>query len=324
MQPAGLRVRRRDRPLARADRFREFRGATRLSFASAGAAEALANERTATTLRRLGGAPPTAGRSPRPSARSTTRCGALPRRHPASAAGRRRGKAPPTRRQLDALRLRAATGSLGLQEVVEDYGVIARGLFGIVRDLDSGRPSRATGRAADAYVALVQAVEAAEMERVTQAAALVRGTESVRVRGVIVEAGALDTFREYASRPLVRELDTVLSQPASATVDRVREVMVRDPASVQRRASLERGWPRPGRASAGCAGWSAGPPASWRRRRRRIWMRHARAPAARWPRDGVLILVADLGLLLWRSITRPLEEVSAGARICRPASWRRA
>jgi ABC-type sulfate transport system permease component len=37
-----------------ADRLREFRSATRLSFASAGAAEALANERTVTTLRRLG------------------------------------------------------------------------------------------------------------------------------------------------------------------------------------------------------------------------------------------------------------------------------
>ena len=165
-----------------ADRLREFRSATRLSFASADAAEALANERTAATLGRLGVRSVDAGGSPRPSARSTRRCGAPPRRRaraPVDVAGRLQT----ARRRLDALRRQAAAGSLGLQEIVEEYGVIARGLLGIVRDLDSGRPSRATGRAATAYVALVRAVEGAEMERVTQAAALVRGTEAVRVRG---------------------------------------------------------------------------------------------------------------------------------------------
>ena len=182
----------------------------------------------------------TAG-SPRPSAPSTRRWRApqswrAARTRQVDLAGRLRT----ARRQLDALREQAASGSLGLQETIEDYGVIARGQFGVVRDLDSGRPSRATSRAANAYVALVQAEEGAEMERVTQAAALVRGTESVRVRGVIVEADALDEFRQYAARDLVADLDALLGDPAGSTVDRVRDLMVRNPASVPRRVSLER------------------------------------------------------------------------------------
>jgi PAS domain S-box-containing protein len=300
-----------------ADRLREFRSATRLSFASAGAAEALANERTVTTLRRLG----VRSVDRRQIAAAQRAVDDALRRAARQPPGERvpvdlAGRLEPTRRRLDALRLRAAAGSLGLQEVVEDYGVIARGLFGIVRDLDSGRPSRATGRAADAYVALVQAVEAAEMERVTQAAALVRGTASVRVRGVIVEAGALDTFREYASRHLDRDLATVLSQPTSATVDRVREVMIRDPESVQNRVSLERWLAASGTRIRGL-----------RRLERETTgelaatatadLDAARAGARRAMAASVvvLLLVAGLGLVLRRSITRPLEEVSAGARM---------
>jgi hypothetical protein len=60
------------------------------------------------------------------------------------------------------------------------------------------------------------------------------------VRGVIVEANALDDFRENAAPRLVAELDALLSEPASSTVERVREVMVREPQSVQRRVSMRR------------------------------------------------------------------------------------
>src|SRR5512133_2847525 len=217
-----------------ADRLRDFRSATRVSFASAGAAGEIADERTTVVLGKLG-----VRIVERRRVADVERAVDAALRRAAPSRGELAGvdvaaRLRTVRRRLATLRLQIAGGSLGPNEIVEDYGVIVRGLFGIVRDLDSGRPSRATGRAADAYVALVQAVEAAEMERVTQAAALVRGTGAVRVRGVIVEADALDTFREYASRPLVRTLDTVLSQPTSSTVDRVREVMIRDPASVQK------------------------------------------------------------------------------------------
>jgi PAS domain S-box-containing protein len=300
-----------------AERLRDFRDATRLSFASAGVAEALADERRAVTFNLLGEPPvdglPIAEQERAVDAALRRATPRTPRTHaPIDVAGRLRT----TRAQLDALRRKAATGSLVLQEIVEEYGVIVRGVSGIVRDLDSGRPSRATGRAADAYVALVQAVEAAEMERVTQAAALVRGTEGVRVRGVIVEANALDTFREYAARPLVARLDTLLSQPSSATVERVREGMVRDPASVQKRVSLAQWQAASGTRIDGLrrleretardldATASTGLDAAWASARRVV--------AASL---GLLILMTGVGLVLRRSITRPLEEVSEAARM---------
>ena len=170
-------------------------------------AEAVANERSAVVVGRLGVR--SADRRRIAAARRAVDAGL--RRAAALAPGERApvdvaDRLDTARRGLDALRQQAAGGSLGLNEIVEEYGGIVRGLVGIVRDLDSARPSRDTGRAADAYVALVQAVEGAEMERVTQAAALVRGTDLVRVRGVVVEANALDTFRQYGSRSLVASL----------------------------------------------------------------------------------------------------------------------
>jgi PAS domain S-box-containing protein len=300
-----------------ADRLRDFRSATRLSFAAAGVAEAVANERTAVIVSRLGMR--SADRRRIVAARRAV--DATLRRAAALAPGERApvdvaGRLQTARRGLDALRRQAAGGSLGLNEIVEEYGVIARGLIGIVRDLDSGRPSRDTGRAADAYVALVQAVEGAEMERVTQAAALVRGTELVRVRGVIVEANALDTFRQYGSRPLVAELDGLLSGPADSSVARVRALMIRDPASVPRRMSPER--------------WLAVSGTRIRALRRLqretanelaaaastdLGAARARARAEAAVSLGVLLLVAGLGLVLRRSITRPLGEVSEAARM---------
>ena len=300
-----------------ADQLREFRSATRLSFASASAVDALANERLATALGRLGvrsGDRPQLAATRRAVDAALQRAAGRPSGEhvPVDVAGRLR----PVRRQLDALRRRVGTGSIGVQELVEDYGVIARGLFGIVRDLDSGRPSRGSGRAADAYVALVQGIEGAEMERVTLAAALVRGTEAVRVRGVVLEAAELDTFRQYAARGLVADLGTLLSEPASATVDRARQLMIRDPASIQRQLTV-RDWLAASGARIGAL--------------HRLKRESAQELAAASSKDldaadatarraviaslCVLIVVAGLGLILRRSITRPLGEVSRGARM---------
>jgi PAS domain S-box-containing protein len=189
-------------------------------------------------------------------------------------------------------------------------------VLGIVRDLDSAAPSRASNSAATAYVALARALEGAEQERVTVAAALIRGTQSVRVRGVIVEGDALDDFRQAAAGRLVAGLNTLLFEPAGLTVQRVRTMMVRNPTSIPRRISVGR-W-------LGASGTRID---AMRRLERdtagdlaaRTSTDLAAARASAWrvvaASLAVLILVAGLGLVLRRSITQPLAEVSEGARM---------
>jgi len=299
-----------------ADHLRSFQSETRLSFASANALGTLADERTAVTLGRLGvrsfDRQQIAGAQRAVDAALRRASPQAPEAHwPVDVAGRLRS----ARRQLDALRRQAATASLGPQQAVDEYSLIARLVFSIVRDLDSGRPSRATGRAATAYVALVQAVEGAELERVTLAAALVRGTQYVLVRGFAVEAGALDDVRQYASRHLVAELDALLAEPAGAAVTRANQLLIRSPASLRSQVSPE-AWLAASGSRIGAL--------------RRLERNTAAALATAASTDlgaaqasarravaasiAVLIVVVGLGIALWRSITRPLAEVSEGAR----------
>ena len=99
-------------------------------------------------------------------------------------------------------------------------------------------------------------------------------------------------------------------------MERVREVMVRDPASVRRRVSLERWLAASGtrigalrRLERDTAGELAATASADLDAARASAVRAVVASLA------VLILVAGLGLVLRRSITRPLREVSAGARM---------
>jgi PAS domain S-box-containing protein len=300
-----------------ASRLRDFRSAARLSLEPARAMEALAGERTAESLNRLGVRSADRRRiAATQRAVDTAVLRADRRARGTDTSVEVAGRLQRVRRRLDALRAQTATRSIGEQEIVENYGVVARSLFDIVRDLDSARPTRDSGRAADAYVALVQAIEAAEMERVTLAAALVRGTEHVRVRGPVLEAAELDTFRQYAAPRLVTELDTRLSDPAGATVSRARGQMIRDPARIREQVSLPE-WLAASGSRIGAL-----------RRLERDSAREldavaaadldaARAQARREvaASAAVLILVAALGLALSRSITRPLKEVSEAARM---------
>jgi len=300
-----------------AARLRDFRSATRLSVASGEAAAALADERTAATLHRLGAR--SFDRRRTAAAQRAVDAAlrrAAPDAHHGAGAVDVAGSLDALRRRLNALRLQAASGSLGFQEIVEDYGVLIRGLSGLVRDLDSAQPTLATGRAANAYVALVRALEGAEQERVTVAAALLRGLRSVRVRGVLVEADALDDFRHFGAGHLVADLSTLLLKPAGLTVQRVRDLLVRDPARIRRQISLEQWLSAAGTrigalrrlehdaadelATTNSADLDAARVGAWRTVAASIT---------------VLVLLVGLGLVLLRSITQPLGEVAEAARM---------
>ena len=69
------------------------------------------------------------------------------------------------RRQLHALRVQTSTGSLDAHAVTRRYEAIEDKVLDIVAVLESGRPTRASGRAADAHMAMLRAVAAAESER---------------------------------------------------------------------------------------------------------------------------------------------------------------
>ena len=302
-----------------ANRLRDFRTGTQLSFAIAEVADALASERTATVLRQLDpDAVPAAELTSAQRAvgdalrRATERAASVT--GPVDTAGR----LDAVRRQLGALRLQTGAGSLTEQEVAEAYGDIVRDLLDVVRDLDAGRPSRASGRAADAYLAMLQAVEAAERERLDVADALAprgQGQPSAAARWVTLESAALEAFRQNASGPLVAELHAVLFEPAGVRVQRLRDELVSDPERTIERSSPD--------------GWldaSGDRIAELRRVQREAGAdlaaaasRDLDAARATATRDlavsfAVLVLVTGLALVLRRSITRPLSEVSEGAR----------
>lgn len=69
------------------------------------------------------------------------------------------------RRQLHALRVQTGTGSLDVQAVTRRYEAIGNKVLDMVAVLESGRPTRASGRAADAHMAMLRAVAATESER---------------------------------------------------------------------------------------------------------------------------------------------------------------
>ncbi|TMM00713.1 MAG: PAS domain S-box protein [Actinobacteria bacterium] len=303
-----------------ADRLRDFRSATGLSFPTAVVADALAAERLAAVIRRVRSSA---------AARNEFLSGqrgvdAALRRAVRRTSGREgsvdvAGRLDAAGRQVRALRREVATGSLSAEEIADGYGVIAAAMIGIVRDLDAGRPSRASGRAADAYVALLQAIEAAERERVNLAAFLAAPVPEgppFPLRWVALESAELDTFRQNATGRLTAELDALLFHRAGLSVRRVRERLAQDPRTAVDPSSLGR-WLA---ASGGRIG-------ELRRLERQAAGELAEAAlddldAARAEARrelvvllAVLVLVSALALALRRSITRPLREVSEGAHM---------
>jgi hypothetical protein len=161
---------------------RHFRTATDLSLATAALADALAGERLATVVWRL-----------RPDAQRGAELASAQRgvddalRHAAARAAGWNGTLDvaqtldAARRQLQPLRLQAATGTPATETADESYSLIVNNLLGTVGNLDIRRPTQASGRAADAYLAILQATEDAERERVDLTEVLARPRGIVRL-----------------------------------------------------------------------------------------------------------------------------------------------
>ena len=137
------------------------------------------------------------------------------------------GRLAEASRRLTALRLQVASGSLSVPDISMSYGVIVNDLIDTVGELVEDRPLRTTGPAADAYLAILPAIEAAQRERVDVAAVL-GGPGPVQAaaasRWATLESAALDAFRRNAAQRLTADLEGVLFEPAGITVQHSLEV----------------------------------------------------------------------------------------------------
>ena len=302
-----------------ANELRNFRTATQLSFATAGVADQLAAERTAAVLLRLRPDGQTeAGLAL--TQRDTNQALRQAERNAASWYGTVdvAGRLDAVRRQLGALRLQVAAGSLSVQEITDSYSVIVSNLITTVGGLIAGRPTQASGRAADAYLAILQAIEAAQRERVDVAAALVApgpDPTAAASRWATLESAELDVFRQNASGRLTADLEGVLFGSAGITVQQVRDAFRTDPRSAVAHTSLGTWLDASGTRidglrslESGAAGDLAVSALSDFNSARAGGIRDLILSLA------VLAIVAALALALRRSITRPLSEVSKGAR----------
>ena len=220
-----------------ASQLQDFRAATRLSFATAGVAGQLATERTAAARVRL-----------RPGAQAHAGLGAAQRDvNEALRQAQDRaadwngtvdvaGRLAAARKQLAALRLRVADGSLSVPDISTSYGARVNDLIGTVGDLIEDRPLQSSGQASDAYLAMVQAIEAAQRERVDVAAVLGAPRDQTALdqvtatsRWATLEGAEFGTFRQNAPGRLAADLETVLRTPAAIAVRKVRDEILASP-----------------------------------------------------------------------------------------------
>lgn len=296
---------------------RQFQTATRQSFTVAAAGEQLAAERTAAVLLRLQPSPAhQAGlvAARRGVDRALAQAGRAAQRD--SGMVNLAGRISATQRQLGALRQQTAAGSLSTAQLAQGYDVIVTNLISATGALLESAPTEDSGRAADAYLAMVQAVEAAQRERADVATVLATSGHAELLAAAqwsALESAELGTFRRTAADGLAADLEGVLFSPAGLAVQRVRAGFLSSPAAVHTPvpAWLAASGSRIDglrRLERGAAGSLAGIAASGVAAAQRGGIRDAALSLA------VLAGVAALGLALRRSITEPLREVSAGAR----------
>ncbi len=296
-----------------------YQTATQMSFATAALADQLAAERTAAVLQAV--RPGTQNQDGLASAQQSVNKTLQQAEN--SAAGWHgtidvAGRLDAASRQLGALRLQVSAGSLSAQEISDSYSVIVNDLINTVGDLIAGRPSQASGRAADAYLAILQAVEAAQRERADVAAELAApGSDPTAAasRWATLESSDLDAFRRNASGELTADLEGVLFEAAGITVQQVRDAFLLNPVSAVAHTSLQTWLGASSTRIDGMRSLARGAADDLAA----TAAQDLRAARAGGIRDlglllAVLLVVAALALTLRRSITRPLREVSEGAR----------
>jgi PAS domain S-box-containing protein len=305
-----------------ADDLRDFRAATQESFAAGDLARALSDERAAAVLARL-----------RPGPAADAAVGAAQRRTdvtlkrmedraasvqlPVDVAGR----VSAIRRQLQAPRLQAAAGTTSDAAIADSYGLIVRDALDLVRNLDSGRrrPTASVRYPADAYVAIEAAIEPANRERLDVAALLTPRRHDRppgwASRWAPLEAASFDGFRANASSRLGTDLAASLFTPAGMYVTDVRTKLLASPGRILRQTTLPEWLDASGTRSADLRRIAD----EARGELEAAVARDLDAAVARRNRVlGVslvlLAMVAAVALVLRRSITRPLAEVSGSAR----------
>jgi signal transduction histidine kinase len=306
-----------------ASQLQDFRAATRLSFATAGVAGQLATERTAAAMVRL-----------QPGAQAQAGLGAA-QRHVNQALHQAQDRAADwhgsvdvagrlalARKQLAALRFRAAGGSLSVPDISASYGTRVNDLIGTVGDLIEDRPPQSSGQTPDAYLAMLQAIEAAQRERVDVAAVLGAPRDQTALdqmtatsRWATLEGAELGTFRQNAPGRLAADLDAVLRTPAGIAVRTVRDDILARPRAAVAHTSLGAWLNATGTRIGGLGRLESGTG----RDLATTASRDLHAARAGGVRNlglllAVLSVVTALGLVLRRSITQPLSEVSEGAR----------
>ncbi|MFJ9248632.1 nitrate- and nitrite sensing domain-containing protein [Streptomyces sp. NPDC101776] len=302
-----------------AQTMRDFRTATGLSFRTTALTDAIARERIAAVRARLRPGPATlkersAAQHVTDHALNAALLDAAGRTGPPDVPGRLDAR----NRQLHALRLQLGTGSLTAPQLAAQYDTIEDDLLELAATLESGRPTRTSGQAADAHIALLRAIEAAERER-TELAVLFDTPAAPHAiatdRWSALEKALLDDFDQTAPAALKGRLYVALLQHPGLVVRKTRETLA-DPRAERN------SWPTYG-------SWLT---ASTRRIEALRVIQHQAAAElgrgaardlatarAREARDlsvslAVLAAVTVLALTLRLSITRPLSEVSAGAR----------
>ncbi|MPY59510.1 nitrate- and nitrite sensing domain-containing protein [Streptomyces spongiae] len=297
----------------------DFRTATRVASATTGVTDAVARERIAAVLARLRPGPG-ALKERSAAENATDRAVERAAARADSVSGRTDvvGRLDAVSRELHAVRAQTGTGSLSPQGVMKGYGSIEDRLLHTVADLESGRPTRGAGRAADAHIALLSAIEAAERERAELAVLLDAppGRQPVAVgRWQALEEAQLDTFRQNTSPELKSELYATLLRAPGRAVREVRDTLAAphgrtaDLPSYDRWLAVSQARVEGLRGIEGKAARELGDVADRD-------LATARSGGARELVVSLLVLgvVTALVLALRRSITRPLGDVSAGAR----------